>query len=308
MSIDEFLSRSAPVRYPFVFVVTFGRSGSTLLQGILNSIPGYCIRGENNSTLFQLFNASSAHAGAHFGHGQKPTDARHPWFGADLFDQKQFNRTLADVFLSACLRPDPDTRCTGFKEIRYTRSNIEDAQFSDYLEFLQTEFPGAALIFNVRRIDHVVESAWWADQPVDDVWELLSDAVTRFEAYADTHSNCFIFDYDRLVANSAYGAELFGFLGEPFDLDALEVVLAKPHSYQPKPSGAARKVVQANAAKEAPEAAQPEKSGDDARPDSAEVVSDGPAREGGSAERDDLAEREAKTPRRLLQRLLGGRS
>ena len=29
----------------YVFICTYGRSGSTLLQGVLNSIPGYLIRG-----------------------------------------------------------------------------------------------------------------------------------------------------------------------------------------------------------------------------------------------------------------------
>ena len=31
----------------YVFVMTYGRSGSTLLMGILNSIPGWLLRGEN---------------------------------------------------------------------------------------------------------------------------------------------------------------------------------------------------------------------------------------------------------------------
>ena len=31
--------------------MTYGRSGSTLVQGLLNSIPGYLIRGENSAAL-----------------------------------------------------------------------------------------------------------------------------------------------------------------------------------------------------------------------------------------------------------------
>ncbi len=38
-----------------VFVVTYGRSGSTLLTGILNSIPGFLIRGENRDAVHHLF-------------------------------------------------------------------------------------------------------------------------------------------------------------------------------------------------------------------------------------------------------------
>jgi hypothetical protein len=32
----------------YVFVMTYGRSGSTLLMGLLNTIPGYLVRGEND--------------------------------------------------------------------------------------------------------------------------------------------------------------------------------------------------------------------------------------------------------------------
>jgi hypothetical protein len=37
-----------------LFIVTYGRSGSTLLQGILNSTPGVLIRGENRGISYKL--------------------------------------------------------------------------------------------------------------------------------------------------------------------------------------------------------------------------------------------------------------
>ena len=37
-----------------VFVMTYGRSGSTLLMGILNSIPGWLLRGENRHAMRHL--------------------------------------------------------------------------------------------------------------------------------------------------------------------------------------------------------------------------------------------------------------
>ncbi len=85
------------------------------------------------------------HAEAHWDHGRKKTDTAHAWFGADLLDPKHFRRTLTDTFLQTCLRPGSDTRCTGFKEIRYTPNIIDDSQFSSYLQFLQTEFSYLAL-------------------------------------------------------------------------------------------------------------------------------------------------------------------
>ena len=39
----------------YVFVMTYGRSGSTLLMGLLNTIPGYLVRGENDDALRYLY-------------------------------------------------------------------------------------------------------------------------------------------------------------------------------------------------------------------------------------------------------------
>ena len=45
-----------PVRdLDHVFVMTYGRSGSTLLMGILNSIPGWLLRGENRHAMRHLY-------------------------------------------------------------------------------------------------------------------------------------------------------------------------------------------------------------------------------------------------------------
>ena len=307
MTIDNYFRQPGCARFPFLFVITFGRSGSTLLQGILNSIPGYCIRGENNSTLFQLFNASCMHAEAHWDHGRKKTDTAHAWFGADLLDPKHFRRTLTDTFLQTCLRPGSDTRCTGFKEIRYTPNIIDDSQFSSYLQFLQTEFPGAALVFNVRRIDDVVRSAWWADQPPEAVRKLLIATVARFDAYAEAHPNCFIFDYDRLIDDSTYCAGLFDFLGEPFDPEALEAVLSKPHSYQPKPSGDDRNSVQQTPVPNpSPDlkSRPPERHRECLKAQSIQPDSDVSDVKVGRSGSEDAVRPKATSPRRFIQRLL----
>ena len=37
-----------------LFVVTYGRAGSTLLQNMLNALPGVTLRGENNNLLAPL--------------------------------------------------------------------------------------------------------------------------------------------------------------------------------------------------------------------------------------------------------------
>ena len=67
-------------RLRFVTVVTYGRTGSTVLQAALNALPGVIVRGENYSALRGLnayVQAIAETADRH--HAGKPT---HPWFGS----------------------------------------------------------------------------------------------------------------------------------------------------------------------------------------------------------------------------------
>ena len=45
---------ASPPRFRTVNIVTYGRSGSTLLMGLLNAIDGYRIRGENFNCFEEL--------------------------------------------------------------------------------------------------------------------------------------------------------------------------------------------------------------------------------------------------------------
>jgi len=231
MSVNEYVQRPNLARFPFAFIVTYARSGSTLLQGILNSIPGYCVRGENYSALFYLFVAAQHIGEAHWRFGTRETDSRDSWFGADQFDPELFSRYLADAFLNGCLKPPARTRCIGFKEIRYLQSEIPDELFAAYLDFLQTVFPGAALIFNVRNVADAATSGWWQDRDPVLVQDQLNRAVDRFKKYASGRPSCFFFSYDSLISEAGYCKSLFDFLGERFDHQALERLLAQRHGY-----------------------------------------------------------------------------
>lgn len=230
MSVSEYLKSPNLARYPFVFIVTFGRSGSTLLQGILNSIPGYCMRGENEATLLHLFIAADKIA-ATSKKGREKTDPTDPLFGADLLEPAAFGQRLADIFLSSCLQPPEGTRCIGFKEVRHTPRYIPDRFFPSYLDFIQAVFPGAGLIFNIRNVNETLNSGWWAAGEREGSRVELDATIDRFTSYAATRSNCFVFSYDLLRENSDYCRDLFDFLGEPFDQNRLEEVLSRSHSY-----------------------------------------------------------------------------
>ena len=71
-----------------VFVMTYGRSGSTLLMGILNSIPGWLLRGENRHAMRHLYDfhrsGLTERARVDPARASQPT---HPWFGIEAFPE-----------------------------------------------------------------------------------------------------------------------------------------------------------------------------------------------------------------------------
>jgi len=222
-------------RHEFVFIVTYGRSASTLLMGLLNTIPGYNIRGENYNALYALHQADEAvrRATARFAPYTRLTP-RHPWYGTPLVNVDGFRQGLVDAFVRNVLRPARGDRVIGFKEIRCTPDHIAD--LDGYLTFLREAFPGSRIVFNHRRPEDVARSGWWPtlSRPL----ERIRAADQRMLAVPadDRH---FHFHFDRIDPTLDHIRELFAFLGEPLDERRVRDALANRHSYRPGQADAA---------------------------------------------------------------------
>lgn len=203
-----------------VFIVTYGRSGSTLLQSVLQSIDGYLIRGENNNALLSLFRSSKRIANAKIEHGYREIESFGPWYGIDQADDKTYACKLVAAFVDEVLRPTADTRVLGFKEIRFHEA--QGAEFEGYLNFIAEHFPSTKFIFNHRNWQDVARSGWWKDCDPKMVEDLVTGADQQFEAYAAQYpERCFSTRYEQFQNNPGAFAPLFEFLGEPFDLEAV---------------------------------------------------------------------------------------
>lgn len=220
----------------FVFIVTYGRSGSTLLQNILNSIPGYCIRGENNAMLNHLamsWDSAQQTAAYKLPKGEVDSPER-PWYGAGEIRPYRYGRTLANMFVRDVLRPPAGTRAAGFKEIRF-----HGPGYWQTMDFITRFFPKAKIIYNTRNHADVCRSGWMkemkperAKAELDRAERLFAQGCKRFP------KQTFTLKYED-YAGAPEGLEpLFDFLKEPFDLDHVAPVVSRrlTHTGTPVPA------------------------------------------------------------------------
>ena len=220
------------MRFRSILVVTYGRSGSTLLQGVLNALPNVLIRGENHDFCWGLYQAWKSLVQTKTNFGQDASRAsKSAWFGAAEVNPDGF-LVQARAMLRAQLGVAQDDVCWGFKEIRYI-NHLDHLQ--DYLDFLSRLLPEVAIVFNSRSHEAVVDSAFWKKHDPVALRKTLQQADRIFLEYAERHEHAFVVRYERLILGMQGLAPLFDFLGAQPDPDKLNSVLQQKHSYAQKP-------------------------------------------------------------------------
>lgn len=212
--------------YDYVFVVTYGRSGSTLLMGLLNAIPGYRILGENGNALYQLFQAYAAIATAHEKFpGALHQDPRSAWYGAPRLRPERFRADLVESFVRNVLRPEPGDRVLGFKEVRYTLEHMPD--LAEFLDFVRRAFPGCKIVFNHRQAAATARSGWWPT--IGQAERKIRAASDRFLT-VPADGRHFHFWYDEIDDSLANVHALLAFLGADLSDETIRAVLGTAHA------------------------------------------------------------------------------
>lgn len=220
----------------FVTVVTYGRTGSTVVQAALNALPGVLVRGENYSAMrgLEAYVQSIAET-ADRHHAGKST---HPWFGSARLDPAEVVADLRRHVLDTVLRPRRDTAWVGFKEVRY-----EPGHFGSYdlllshLLFLDTLLPGMHYLMNVRDPVSAARSGWWPGN--ENAVEVL--ATTRdwlVDAVADIRrikgpDRAILLDYDEWDGHPDVLIRAFADLGLPRDDDAVRAIVGERLAHGP---------------------------------------------------------------------------
>ena len=220
----------------YITVVTYGRTGSTVVQAALNALPGVLVRGENYAAMrgLEAYVQSIAET-ADRHHAGKPT---HPWFGSARLDPGDVVADLRRHVLDTVLRPRRDTTWIGFKEVRY-----EPGHFGSYdlllshLLFLDTLFPGMHYLMNVRDPISAARSGWWpgnenAEEVLATTRAWLVDAVADIRRIKGP-DRAVLLDYDAWDGHPEVLIDGFAALGLPRDDAAVRGVVGERLAHGP---------------------------------------------------------------------------
>ncbi len=173
-----------PPRQPrHVFVVTYGRSGSTLVQGLLNALPRTLVRGENGLYVVPLFRAyADLNAFRHLHLRHNPRAGHSAFFGLNEIRPASLVRSTRQMLTNHMLGsvPADQVDVLGFKEVAWFR--IAEDETEEFFAFFERVFPGCRYILNERDLDHVVGSGFWQGVDQDEVMASIRrvEAIQRF--------------------------------------------------------------------------------------------------------------------------------
>lgn len=210
----------------FVVIVTYGRSGSTALQGVLQTIPGYHISGENYNCLSALYHSVQLAAVARFEHGKNDHASIDPWFGADKIDPDRYGEKLAQVFIDEVIQPPAGTRVAGFKEIRF--HEVGEDHFEGFLNFIHQHFAACKFVFNTRGWRELAKSGWWKNQRPERIEEIIRCADTMYSEYLEKYPDRgVLLRHEETRSDPMAFKPLFDFLEEPFDAEVVSAAASR---------------------------------------------------------------------------------
>jgi hypothetical protein len=145
-----------------VFVVTYGRSGSTLTQGMLNALPRTLVRGENNLFLLPMFRSwSGLKKFQDKFESERTPKTTSAFYGLHEIDMDAFAASVRELVRAQLLgsTPPQDVDRLGFKEVLWHR--LKPGEWSDFFAFMDLTFQDPLYVLNQRDVEMTSTSGFW---------------------------------------------------------------------------------------------------------------------------------------------------
>jgi hypothetical protein len=215
-----------------LIIITHPRSGSTLLMGILNTLKGACIRGENNNLLLGLFRSYKQiiDTKSEFDNTNSYTQNM-PWFGYDEIETEIYARGLISNFTKNILSPPSEAFIIGFKEVRYFESFFKSQdELIDYVHFMNNFFINCHIIFLARDSEVSSKSSFnQLNKNAESEIRLFHKNIEAIQERLATKS--LYLHYENINAELKFVPEIEKFLDVNFDKNKVKAILNIKHSY-----------------------------------------------------------------------------
>jgi hypothetical protein len=217
-----------------ILICAIGRSGSTTLQLILNTIPNSNICGENEGAINSLLefykqikntynrvdsiefdklkNEDKQNIFKIFQNRIKPS-----WYNS--FELEQVKQTIRNTIITMFKKNDA-TNVWGFKEIRYNGK-------LELLKEFRELFPQTKVILNIRgNIKKQSQSSWFKEDP-NSFKKIIKETNEIIEFWKNNRDFCFLNVLEKMY-NKQHMIQLFQFIGcsEHFNEDKIKKLLS----------------------------------------------------------------------------------
>jgi len=222
------------LRFSSVLVVTYGRTGSTLLTGVLNTIPGVLVRGENQNMFAGLYQGLRRLRSTREHYADNAHCSTSPFFGTHRLCEQRYLAHARELARGQLVAGSPrHVTVYGFKETRYTRLQLAEdgvGALGPYLDFLAELFPSPAFVVLTRDHGDAAASSFWRRLGRDRACEQMRLFDEDVHQWAVGREDVLWLDYDDALAGPRpYGA-LFDFLHAFYDAGKIGHVLGTQHS------------------------------------------------------------------------------
>jgi hypothetical protein len=219
----------------FIFVMSYGRSGTTLLQGALNRSEFIHCAGENFGFVERLHRAEQAIQAALAEsqlqpHRDKPTEA---FFGITSapFERhaELYRELLVELVMSSC-PSDKKPSHIGFKEVRYPYFQ----HLEEHLWWLQKVFLNPTFVLVTRDLEEVLRSGFFGELSRDER-EIRRRILVNFEnvtrEFLATVGYGVELKYSQIAYDSEQSAKILRGVGIPATAQQFEEAQKLKHSY-----------------------------------------------------------------------------
>lgn len=187
-----------------ILICATGRSGSTSLQRILNTIPNSNICGENFGAINSLLEFYKRIKKTTFeqvpGHLQPASyedivkkNVKPAWYNSYNFQQLA---QMIRIIITNMFKKLPSTNVWGFKEIRYDSGNIK------YIKEFKELFPQTKIIIQIRENIVAQSKSGWHKDDKNAIFFLKKTNDSLIEFYNKNKDYCYLTSFEKMFDNN----------------------------------------------------------------------------------------------------------